>query len=219
LADVSEVAVEAAARAIESTKEDELNEITLSNGIKLSSKPIPPLLLTRAGAEVPRPQVPTAYLEDKGREEPNPDDPDYIQALQKYQMDLGEAATNVSLVVGTKIEHVPEELSHPDDEDWVQDLEAAGLQLKIDTEPARKLAWLRYYALSTVRDYNKTLNFIGRRAGLKEEDVAKAAESFPSGEGRGTDPDLPVEEGRLDGDSVSPNGSGGRPADRGAGDS
>ena len=71
---VAEEAAVETAREVRQQADDGL--FRLSSGVVLKIKPVPPLLIRQAVAKIKRPKPPVIFLEDKGVEEENPDDPE-----------------------------------------------------------------------------------------------------------------------------------------------
>src|SRR5437016_985353 len=59
------------------------------NGLVLRLKRVSRLVIVEAGRKIPVPRPPTMYIEEKGREEENPDDPDYILELNAANYERG----------------------------------------------------------------------------------------------------------------------------------
>ncbi len=64
------------------------NTLTLSNGVVLRLKSVPAFLAAQFTRKIQRPKPPRQFIERLGREEENPDHPDYLEALEKYATDL-----------------------------------------------------------------------------------------------------------------------------------
>lgn len=181
-------AIEAAAEAIEEAEPKPVNNlITLSNGVVLKLKSVPPFLVRQAVLKVERPKPPRMFIEDKGREEENPNDPDYIQQLAGYQAQTIDAAINVLLAAGTEIVSVPDGVSKPEDDDWLDVLDVLAIEVRRDSPTARRLAWLRCYGIATAADITRITKAVKEGVGLTEEEVNQIAQSFRSGTVRGTD--------------------------------
>lgn len=73
---------------------------TSSNGIRITMKRVSRNLIVEAWSRVPEPKVPVVYLENKGREEQNPNDPDYLAALTRRQRQIGELTDLLYLTLG-----------------------------------------------------------------------------------------------------------------------
>ncbi len=198
------------------TSAEQVREITLSNGIVLSLRPVPNKLIADAAASVPQPVVPRVLIEAKNVEEENPNHPDYIKALQDLPQRRSDAAFNMALSMGTNVVYVPEGLFGPDD-DWqgpiVESFEAIGAEPPdfAATGRRRYLDWLRNYAIPTEEE----LVIIGRvcitSIAVTEGEVQSAVDSFRRGASRATNLSIQISAGDLDGDSLPPALSGAGP--------
>lgn len=189
-------------------------EYTLKNGITFKLKPVSGLLIRRAATQVIKPEVPMWLNPDRGREEPNPNHPDYIHAMELYDEAIGMAAMNVLYMVGTKlVEPLPDGVEGPDSDAWIEELKF--FEIEVRTEgPGRYLDWLKYVALADTEDFMGLTVAAGRLAGLQEGDVLGVLGSFRRGEARGADSGgAPAGEDAGDGDSLQP-----ASAESGAGD-
>lgn len=209
-------AIRAAAKVAEARSDaGERGLVTLSNGIVLRCRPIPPFVLRQAGSRIEEPEVPIFHNEAKGRDEENPEDPEYKKACEEYKLRVGDAGMNVMLAVGTSIEHIPDGVAKPEDDDWIETLTSVGIEIAHASPQERYLSWLMFYAIATTDDIRRVSAAVGETASVKEEDVALAADSFQSGEERGADSRPPVEAGGQDGNNVHPNPRGARRGNRG----
>ena len=167
------------------------DEVTLANGVRLKLRSVPPLFVRKAVSHLERPKPPRVHLEEKGREEENPNDPDYIAALEEYGQKTFDAGANVMLAMGVSVLEVPDGMSKPEDEDWVELLEAAGFEPDVHTEAARRLSWLSYYAITSEHDVIKIVLGVSRLTGVGEQEVAAAMEGFRGRAVRPADSDVP----------------------------
>lgn len=179
--------IEAASRAVDRiNRKGRFAEFTLDNGIVLSIKSVPPLLLDSVISEFPDPEPPTIWMEELGREEPNPSHPDYAKALREVGEARDLAVNNVVLAVGTSVKSVPEGYFRPEEDGWVAGVEfaakIAGKELHV--EPAegdsasRYLQWLRWYACETGMDVALVQSLPYHLAGIREGEVEEVIESF-----------------------------------------
>lgn len=198
-------AVKAAAGSADDAKPPD--RVTTSNGIELKIRKVPPLLLTRAQEQIEIPKVPETYVESKGEVEENPNHPEYIAAVARYQDAVNMAALNAMLLTGTSFLSAPEGIDTPGDSGWAETLEALGIPIPAST-PGRYLAWLRYYALEDPMDLLAVMTAVGRVTGIAEADVLKAVETFRRGEGRGAAPGGTADEGAAHGDQLPASGGG-----------
>lgn len=178
--------IAAAAAAAEAyTAESRIDRITLTNGIVLSLNMVAPLLISDAARRIPKPPVPMIYSEEKDREEENPTHPDYLAALIQWQGQRDEAGLSVALIMGSAVSHVPDGLYGPDDDGWIDAIDAS--YQAIDMEPpaidrdrpkSRYLSWLRLYALPTEEDIVRISKILTSSVAVSEEDVREAVDSF-----------------------------------------
>lgn len=181
----------AAVAAVEGVRR--IEQITLENGIRLRLKPVAPFMLRAASSHLEMPKVPIVHIEEKGRDEENPNDPDYMRKRAQWGLDVANAGLNVALVLGTEVEYLPEGIIPCDSDQWIDDLRAAnelvGHDIVIHTEgKGRYLDWLRQYAIATETDYFRLTRILTTGVLLSEEEVTRAAESFRSSLARATDP-------------------------------
>lgn len=182
-------------------------EFTLSNGIVLSLKPVPPFLLAAVQSEYQTPDPPSVYMEEKGRDEPNPNDPAYIQTLERLEQQQQLALNSLILAVGTSVKFVPEGYSGPEESTWFEGIhylaKASGVEIDLDAEDEKKryLLWLRYYALENSDDTILATTLPLQLGGIREGEVSEVLDSFRSLPQRGTDPDSSPEAGSSNGNS------------------
>ena len=193
MSSVNQEALQAAADAAEEAHSPPNDSLTLSNGIVLKVKPVPLFLVQSAVTKLEKPRVPIVDIAEKGRKEPNPDDPAYLEALERYEALTIEAALDIGLVAGIEVVSIPEGVYGENDDGWLAPLEFLGME--VDQRPnGRRLSWLRYYAIASADDLANVSVVILRNLGLSEEEVGKAAESLPSGTVRGADNGASVED-------------------------
>ncbi len=165
------------------------SELTLSNGIVLSLRPIPPGIIERAIARLEKPKVPKITLKDKGVEEENPNDPEYLDAVAIRERKVIETSTDVMFLVGTVIKSIPDGLCGPDDDGWLdaEMMGYLGVEAEMKTKYDRYLSWLHLYGLACQEDVLVVLSAVTKMAGLGEEDVQAAVSRFRSRKTRRTD--------------------------------
>lgn len=151
-----------------------------SNGLVLKLKKVSRLILAEAARKVPTPKVPVVFIDDKGRSEENPQDPDYLQALLDQKYEQGMLSVTTMLVLGTEIIDLPAGMEPPESDDWLEILNEIGIEIKVSNKRVRYTAWLKYIALDD-ESFNALIKDLMRYSGLTiEEDVAKAQEAFRS---------------------------------------
>jgi hypothetical protein len=199
----------AASLAAEQATALPVTEVTLENGVALRLKPVPPFAIRNAAAHLKRPEVPIWVDPDKGREEPNPNDPDYQAAVRQYVNDQAEAALTVALLLGTEVISVPEGMYGVADERWAEEvtesMALAGGHFEVHASgKARYLDWLRMYAIPSEIDNYRLTRILTSGVGLTEAEVQRSVESFRSLYRRSPDLVAPAPVPPIDGDHGAP---------------
>jgi len=188
---------EAAAAAVSlSQGRKRIELITLSTGVVLRLRPVAPTVMDRARQSVPMPQPPMIRNEAKEKDEPNPNHPEYLKALRLYDEQLVLAAWRAAAILGTSVESLPEGFPGPDDDRWIEELEAGlpegeelDVQRDMDTprhKNARYFDWLSLYAFGTEEDAFTVSALATSTVSLTEEEVAAYVESFRDSQARRT---------------------------------
>lgn len=207
LRDESE-ALDVVSRAIVKRTGTNRAELTLSNGIVFEFIPVSPVLTNsvRAELELRIPPVPRVWLEEKGREEENPNDPDYLAALRRQEQ-LNEMALSDALsYAGCKVKFVPEGYFKPEEDGWLTDprIEVAvhsGLEFDPADPIKRKVVWMRLYAIETYIDARLWDEVQVELMGMREEEVQEALAGFRPVSERGASDDIPPENISEDGNT------------------
>ena len=187
------------AEALLGNKHDDLT-VELLNGIVLKVKRIGQGVLRKAVEAIPKPKPPTYPMTDPETGEieqiPNYDDPAFDEALEAYDLEVIGAALRIMTRLGTECLSVPPGKFRPEDDGWVDELDAAGIAvdtLDLSTPPKRYREWLELYASS--QDDNRRLSTATLLMnGLHEQEVAAAVARFQSREARGADNGVPDNE-------------------------
>lgn len=149
--------------------------VILSTGDKAIVHPVSLTLISEVTSRVKDPDVPMFFNEQKGREEPNPNHPDYIRALQEADNQRGIASLDAMVMFGIELlEGIPE------DRGWLKklkilerrgvlDLSVYDLEDEIDLE----FLYKRFIAVS-----NTDLAKVSKISGISSEEVASAEKSF-----------------------------------------
>ena len=166
------------AKAVDKAKKPEDDTVTLSSGVVLRCKQVPPLLLIKVLASFPRPKIPTWISPSMGREVENPDDPDYIARVNQWKIDSSNVTLNALLLLGTELVSVPKNLEGPDGNKWIEKLKSIGLETETNNESWRYLNWMVLVAAPSDDDMNIIKEVVGKLSGVPESAVA-AAEQFP----------------------------------------
>lgn len=153
--------------------------VELSSGIRARLLPVSPSIISEAQSSVAVPEVPKWYNDDRGDYEDNPDHPDYLRAMKQYDADQNMAAIDAMVMFGLElVDGVPE------DDAWLKKLklrERMGFtkvklaDFDLEDEIDVEFLYKRYIAVGT-----SDLVMVMRSAGITEEDIASASESFQS---------------------------------------
>jgi len=162
-------------------RQDTDGVVTLSTGVRVRLRPIPPGTMQEARASVPLPKVPVWINPDKDREEPNPNDPEYLDALTECNRQRIQAIEEVALMFGLElIDGVP------DDGDWERNLQWLARRKRLDlggydmTDAVdREFLYKKHCAVGP-NDWRT----IQKLMGVTREEVDEAADNF-RGDGEG----------------------------------
>lgn len=169
--------------------ETEKNHIRLSTGVVLRKKVYSKLLLKRVHDQFPSPKPPRVFLEEKGREEENPNDPAYLEAVERHASDLGERMIDAAIIKGTEIVSVPDGFSRPEDTEWQEENAAMSIEVP-QSRAMRYLFWVKYEAAPADDDMVKLLRELLSMHGVTEEAVATEMDKFPGETARSEDPQV-----------------------------
>jgi hypothetical protein len=160
------------------------NLTTLRNGTVLRLKAVPPHILREVTSRVPETPVPTFFNKDRDREEPNPNDPDYIEAEQTRAINVVLEMQNAMLIMGVEVVSVGD-CPSIESEEWIDALDALHITVNTTTKFHRKLDWLRYVALETETDIAAVIRAVTMLSGITELEVFRQARNFRGDEERG----------------------------------
>lgn len=155
--------------------------VTFSTGVRVRLHPVPPGTVQEARAAIKLPKVPTWTNPDKNREEPNPNDPDYLDAVTAAHAQMRQAVEEVALMFGIELVD-----GVPDGGDWERNLRwlekrgrinLAGYDLSDPVD--REFLYKKHCVLG-----NDDWVHIHRLLGISREEVDDAASNF-RGDGEG----------------------------------
>jgi hypothetical protein len=164
-------------------------QVTLSSGVVLELERIPRTVIAAIQRKynASMPQVPRQYIEDKGREEENPLDPAYLQAVENHQTARGQSVIDAQIAWGTKVVSRPDGVGGHNDQEWAERCEAVGIEIAPVGHMKRYVQWVNLIACQTEADVLTFNRVILEHLGVREEAVADAMESFPGVPKRRTD--------------------------------
>ena len=155
---------------------------TTSNGIVLRIRAVPSHVTREVLRQLKEPRVPTWHNAAKERDEENPLDPDYIEAVAEFknkQVDL----TNRAYLLHTHVNEpdgMPDDVEGPEGTEWSDFQELLGITVhSLSDKRERYIDWLKFHIL-TDADFRDLMTAIYVAGGLvSEEDVKAAVDSFP----------------------------------------
>lgn len=165
-------------RALEDVNKPQDNLIHLSTGVVLRGKQAPPLTLMAVMSAFPTPKVPVYFVETMGREMENPDDPEYLERVKNWKNDQSNAMVVALISTGTELAELPDGMSGPDDDAWLEDYALLDLPMQPLNKAWRYLRWVQFKAAIATDDINKIMEVVGRLSGVPNSAV-KTAEAFP----------------------------------------
>ena len=141
----------------------------LSTGVSAVLSPVSASLIDEVTAKVKDPKVPTWHNEEKGRDEPNPGDPDYIEALSDAERERGKAAMDALVMFGVDlVDGVPE------DDEWLVKLQFLGVVENRELSTMeREFVYKKYVAVSAA-----DIGRITELSGISSEELQEAEATF-----------------------------------------
>ena len=157
------------------------NLFTASTGVVLRAKAVSPLLIIDAQKKLREPRPPKVHNPDKGYDEENPADPDYIAAVAEYRQTIGEVSNAIWLTMGVDVVTVPNGMQDAESTEWSEMLEDVADITVPERGPRRRYCWLKYVVLTSMEDVQGLIGQISRMSGIvMEGDVQLAAGDFRS---------------------------------------
>lgn len=192
--DKDEAVIETAQEEARVEQRDKVH--TLETEVRVRITPVPPGLISRAQMRIEYPKVPTFTNPDKGREEENPNHPDYIAECNQVNEARGMAALDAMCMFGLElVDGVPE------DDTWIRKLQWVMPGFKFDeSDPIAR----EYYYKTLVAVGMQDFVMLAGAMGVTKEAVAQAEQSFQRNPQRGNNRRASVTQGRKRGDKVRP---------------
>lgn len=154
---------------------DDNGVVTFSTGVRGKFLGVPSMTIEAAQAMIKAPPVPLQEIEGRDGLHENPMDPAYSRALTQANKDRGSAAIDVMAIFGIELED-----GVPVDNLWLKKLKLLEKLGRMDLSPfdledeiEREFVYKRYVAMGS-----DEIVAIGRRSGIRGEDVQLAREAF-----------------------------------------
>ena len=164
--------------------------VTLSTGVVVRLKPVSSSLVEEMKAAIPMPDVPVVWIEAKEREEENPNDPRYIEAVEEVNRKRADAIFDALCTFGVELVD-----GLPEDDLWLKklkllstrgSLDLSGFDLEDDF--VLEFLYKRYVAVA-----GTDLQVIGGLHGFRPMEVARARAMFLGDEGGDSDRGISAE--------------------------
>ena len=149
------------------------------NGSKFKLQRVSNIIISDAAKKLKAPRPPEVYIEEKGRSEENPSDPDYLEEVSNYDYDRAMLALNVYLSLGTKVLELGPGVESVDSTDWSDTLGEIGLTIPA-TGRGRYVAWIKYIALGDDEKQEIMQRIMSLSGATLQAEVREAEASFPS---------------------------------------
>jgi hypothetical protein len=149
--------------------------ITLSTGIRARFVPVPVWLIQEAQMEIKNPPVPMQEIEGKKHPQPNPQHPDYTEAVRDAERRRNSAALDVMALFGVElIDGIPEDGLWIRKLKWLEKRGQLNLSdFDFEDELDRSFLYVKFIAMGN-SDWPK----LARLNGITQEDLDAARELF-----------------------------------------
>ncbi len=179
---VNEKSNNVAAKAAVAQKESKTKKktqddiVVLASGIRVRYRPVGANAIREAQARIPDAVVPTFTDPNTGKEQPNPAHPAYAAEQKEIDALRTTAAMDVLMLLGIElVDPMPEDASWLDSFVFLKLISAEDAKFAQDSPIALEL----YYKKYVVADAN-VITQLGQLAGVTQEMIAEARDSFPS---------------------------------------
>ncbi len=146
---------------------------------KVRALPLPSLLLNRIYSQYPDPSPPMVEIELPSggkRMEPNPNDPDYLERLERHRLQVARKVLDVVLLRGLEVLSIPPHVPPLEESGWVEEISyLTGAEVP-PSGPGRKLAWLEAFIFLGAEDYRTVQTECLLLSGVPLEEAVMAAE-------------------------------------------
>lgn len=162
--------------ALAVAKEQTDGVATFSTGVRVRFTAINPATIAEVVARVKEPEVPVWHNEAKGRDEPNPNDPSYLRAVERADEARGIATMDAMALFGFELVD-----GLPEDDGWLKNLrmlERLGHMdlstFDLDDDWDKEFLYRKHVAMET-DDWTLLMS----RVGVTPEGVTHAEDGFP----------------------------------------
>jgi hypothetical protein len=157
--------------------EEGVPDFTLSTGVVLRPKAMPPYVYIRVATKDKPPKPPRFKVPNKDVYLDNTDDENYIKDFKQWELDQNDRMLIAMVTFGIeKIVKVPKGVERPTSDKWINKLRLAGVETEPDDPDWRQTHWILSVAAVNEEDFNTIFTGVGRLSGVPEEDVQTAAQ-------------------------------------------
>lgn len=155
------------------------DRILTVKGVRIKLTSVPAGVFTKVRSKIPEPQIPTWHNEEYDRDEPNPNNPEYLAALNKANEERAEAVIDACALFGIELLD-----GMPTSEDWLKKLQFMEKLGGFDlgnfnlADPFEKEFVFKRYYIATMG----MIAEIQHKSAVTEEDVEEQAIPFRSEE-------------------------------------
>lgn len=157
---------------------------TLSTGVKAIIRPVPTYLIDKMVGEIVEPKPPKKFDEKKQREEENPFDPEYLEAIDEANRQRGLVTMEAMIMWGIElVEPIP------DLDDWLPKLKwmAKRSALDLDEYDLEDPLDLEFVYKALIATSGVDLMLVTMKSGMQNEEVELAMRGFRGDEEPDTD--------------------------------
>lgn len=162
------------------------DRITLSNGVVFKVLDFPREQIARIHQKIqdeyPEPQPPMVWIEDRGRDEPNENDPGYRAALTTWQIRLTDRVVNALSFDALELVKKPDDVPGPDSIIFKDFLKLVHGEEPMESAEGRYVQWVQYRAIPP-EDVVKFSRRLLKLAGIPDADVVEKEATFQGNTG------------------------------------
>ncbi len=169
----------------------EIEQLTLSTDVVLNLWRGSPLAIDNVVQGMketdPKPTAPMVHSDEKDRDEPNENDPDYKRASLEWTSRIGLRIYAVLLATASSVKSIPKGMMAHDSDEFLEVLEISGIVPR-RTSIGLYVQWVHLIA-AVQGDAEVLGEKLLRLAGISEAEIAEAEATFRSVQERDTDQD------------------------------
>ncbi len=142
--------------------------VTLSTGVRVRITSVSGSLVDEIQNLIKEPSIPVWHNPDKDRDEPNPNDPEYLTAVAKCQHDRTMSSIDAMILFGVELVD-----GMPEDKGWLKKLKFIGIKVDEADSFSIEFAYKKYIVVGA-----PDLPVVLSKTGIAPGDVENAVASF-----------------------------------------